>query len=184
MSAFLKFEFSILDGIQNIFACPFMDKLMVAISWLGNAGIIWILCGIAMLFFKRTRKYGIFVFAGLLCCELFGNQIIKNIVCRPRPCHIANVALLIDMPRGFSFPSGHTFSSFVAATVIAKCDRRLGYAALTFASLIAFSRMYLYVHFPTDVLAGVACGIFFAFLTVYVGNIIAKKIKQRKENKA
>ena len=112
---------------------------------------------------------------------LFGNQIIKNIVCRPRPCHIANVPLLIDMPRGFSFPSGHTFSSFVAATVIAKCDRRFGYAALTFASLIAFSRMYLYVHFPTDVLAGVACGIFFAFLTVYVGNIIAKKIEQELE---
>ncbi|MBO7150415.1 MAG: phosphatase PAP2 family protein [Clostridia bacterium] len=179
----MKFEFSILDGIRNALGCPFMDKLMVFISTLGNGGVLWILCGVLMLFFKRTRKYGFFVFAGLLCCELFGNQIIKNIVCRPRPCHIANVSLLIDMPRGFSFPSGHTFSSFVAATVIAKCDRRFGYASIPMAALIAFSRLYLYVHFPTDILGGIAFGIGFALLSVYVGNLIVKKIETKRAQK-
>lgn len=186
MSRFLEFEFSVLDKIQLWLAGPFMDKLMVFITRLGNGGMLWIACGVAMLFFKRTRKYGIFVFIGLLCNELLGNQIIKNIVQRARPCHIKEgMELLVKMPRGYSFPSGHTFSSFVAATVIFRCDRRFGSAALVVASLIAFSRLYLYVHFPTDVLAGAALGIGLGVAVVHVGNIVAQKIADKiKENKS
>ena len=96
----------------------------------------------------------------LLVCVLAGNLLLKNVVARPRPCDvIPEMPLLIPQPQSFSFPSGHTMSSFAAATVLLFASWKWGIAAYAMAGVVGFSRVYLFVHYPTDVLAGVALGI-------------------------
>lgn len=171
------FEFGILQGIQNVFGCSFMDWLMTFLSAIGNAGIIWIVCGVALVFSKKYRNSGIMLLIGLLLCLLVGNLLLKNVIGRPRPCWIENVEMLISVPSDFSFPSGHTYSSFVAAFVMFDANRRFGVIALMVAILIAFSRMYLFVHFPTDIVGGIVL----AFL-IYAGMKLILKLKSRKVN--
>ncbi len=155
------FELEILKSIHNIFGCGFMDFLMPIISMLGNGGFIWILSAVIFLCVKKHRKVGIMIFVGLLLGLIFGNVILKNVLARPRPCWIDPVLpLLIENPADFSHPSGHTLSSFIAAFILLKTDRRFGYVAMCFAVLIAFSRLYLFVHFPTDILGGIVLAYF------------------------
>ena len=90
----------------------------------------------------------------------WGNACLKNLIARPRPCWLdSSVQLLIANPADYSFPSGHTLSSVIGATGLTKTNRRFGYAAIPLAALIAFSRLYLYVHFPSDVLAAAVLGV-------------------------
>ena len=97
---------------------------------------------------------------GLAVGVLVGNVFLKNFVARPRPCWLdSSVRLLIANPTDYSFPSGHTLSSVIGATILTKTNRRFGYAAIPLAALIAFSRLYLYVHFPSDVLAAAVLGV-------------------------
>lgn len=150
------FEIEILKFIQSILGCEFMDFLMPKISALGNGGFIWILCAAILVCTKKYRRCGITMLAGMLAGLLVGNLLLKNIIARPRPCWIESTyPLLIENPTDFSHPSGHTLSSFIAAFILNKTDKRFGYAAIPLACLIAFSRIYLFVHFPTDILAGV-----------------------------
>lgn len=96
---------------------------------------------------------------GLVCSAVVGNLILKNLVARSRPFSLnTTVNLLISAPTDYSFPSGHTMASFVAAMILYHTDKRLGIPALMLAFLIAFSRLYLYVHFPSDVIAGALIG--------------------------
>ena len=91
---------------------------------------------------------------------LIGNVALKNWVARPRPCWLdPNVPLLIDLPKDYSFPSGHTLASVIAAAALTRANRKFGWIAMPLAALIAFSRLYLFVHFPSDVLASVALGL-------------------------
>ncbi len=150
------FEIEILKSIQSLIGCGFMDFLMSTLSKLGNGGFIWIIWSIALLFTKKYRKCGILMLIGMLTGLLIGNGILKNLMARPRPCWIENTyPLLIENPADFSHPSGHTLSSFIAAFVLARSDKRFGYVAFPIAALIAFSRLYLFVHFPTDILSGI-----------------------------
>ena len=145
----------------------FLDPLMIGVSALGNGGAIWLLTAAVLLLFRKTRKCGTLMLLSMAACFLLGNLCIKNLVQRPRPCQIDTaVALLIPVPGEYSFPSGHTLHSFTAAVMIFLHHRRAGIAALLFAALIAFSRMYLFVHFPTDILGGMVLGIAVA-LAVY-----------------
>lgn len=165
-------DMSILDGIQGSLKCAFMDVFMPIITFLGNYGIIWLLCVAVMLVFRKHRICGICMLAALVLSLLVCNLILKNLVARIRPCDVkAGFELLIAHPSGFSFPSGHSASSFAAATAIFMCGRRLGAAALVLAALIAFSRLYLFVHYPTDVLCG-------AILGVALGIIAAVTVKR------
>lgn len=151
-------DFSILDGIQTI-RCPFLDFLMPLITMLGDNGIFWIAVSIALLFFRKYRTCGIASLGSLLTGVLIGNVLIKNLVMRDRPCWInETINMLIEIPLDYSFPSGHTTASFTAATVIFLHDKRLGIPAYIIAVAVAFSRMYLYVHFPTDILVGAILG--------------------------
>lgn len=166
-----SFDMSILEYIQNTFRCTFLDHIMAALSYMGEAGAIWILAGIIMLFFKKTRLMGVMALTAMAVGYLVGELGIKNLVCRPRPFVVnPDVALNIALPSGYSFPSGHSCSSFAAATVIFLRDKRYGIPALVLASLIAFSRLYNFVHFPSDVLCGILLGIFCALMTVLVYN--------------
>ena len=119
-----------------------MDFLMPKITLLGNGGAIWILAALILLCTKKYRRQGILLLAGLIAGVLVGNICLKNLIARPRPCWLdSSVQLLIANPTDYSFPSGHTLSSVIGATVLTKTNRRFGYAAIPLAALIAFSRL-------------------------------------------
>lgn len=142
---------------------------MIFLSGIGNYGLVWLVIAAGLLISKKHRRWGFVLLCALAVTTLAGEFVIKNIVCRPRP-FVANntLSLLIPEPSGFSFPSVHSAAAFCAATVLWKVNRRAGGVSFVLAALIAFSRMYLYVHFPTDVLAGVVLGVVCALLTVRV----------------
>lgn len=149
-------DFTILDFIQAHLACAFLDAFMPFISFLGNGGMIWLLWGLVLLCTKRYRKQGLMVLLGLAIGFILGNLILKPLIARPRPCWLnGSFPLLINCPRDFSFPSGHTLSSFIAALLLTKTNRKFGYAAIPLACLMAFSRLYLYVHYPSDILGAI-----------------------------
>ena len=155
-----ELDFSLLYWIQAHVRCPFLDGLMPKISRMGDYGIIWILVAVLMLLTERHRRGGITLAAGLVCSPLIGNLLLKPLVARPRPCWLdETVVLLVASPKDYSFPSGHSLCAFIAAVILLRYDRRFGIPALILAVLIAFSRLYLFVHFPSDVLAGILLGI-------------------------
>ena len=152
-------ELKILDWLQTI-RTPIGDALMCFITSLGNVGAIWIVLAVVLIAIPKTRKSGIIVAAALIIDAALCSGILKNVFCRIRPFDVNTaVQVLITKPRDFSFPLGHTSASFAAATALylAK-ERKLFATTLVLACLIAFSRMYLYVHYPTDVLAGALLG--------------------------
>ena len=166
----MALDWGILHWIQNNITCPFLDAVVPKLTMLGNAGIIWILAGVLLLCTKKYRRQGALVLMGLLVGLLVGNVALKHLVARSRPCWLdPSVQLLIATPTDYSFPSGHTLSSVIGATILTKTDRRFGYAAIPLAALIAFSRLYLYVHFPSDVLAAAVLGVLIGKVSDRVG---------------
>ena len=155
----MNIEFAILDWIQEHLSCPLMDWLMVFFSRLGDSGLIWIIITIILLIPRKTRRYGLTCALSLLFSRLLCNLGLKPLVMRERPFAGKELELLVETPQDFSFPSGHTSSSFAAATALSSHGRSWGIPAYILAVLIAFSRLYLYVHFPSDVIAGAAVGI-------------------------
>lgn len=176
----MDWEFFILDGIQTNIRTEALDFIMKSISFMGKLSLIWIIIAVVSLCFKKTRGFGITLSADLIMNLLLGNVIIKKIVQRPRPCWMNNtVELIVSMPKDTSFPSGHTMFAFGAATIIFLYNKWLGIAAYIFAILMGFSRMYLYVHFPTDVLFGGLFGIVFAIAVYYLEKILFRPDKPR-----
>lgn len=155
----MNWEFVFLDFIYQHLYHPISNTFMIFITYLGEFGWLWILWALLLLCKKKYRSYGILMLCSLLLTFLIGEICLKNIVGRVRPCDVqASLSILIPRPDGFSFPSGHAASSFTAAVILFHANRKWGICALVLASLIAFSRIYLYVHFPTDVLAGICLG--------------------------
>lgn len=152
----MNIDFLILDFIKDNFANPVFDFLMPKITVLGNGGLIWIIVTVVLLAIPKYRKGGMVLAIGLAAGLIIGNLTLKPLIARTRPFDLAEgIELLITAPTDFSFPSGHTLSSFIAAFVLSMIDKRFGYVAIPLAILIAFSRLYLYVHFPSDVLGGI-----------------------------
>ena len=171
-------ELRFLDFLQTIHT-PLLDKILAFINSLGNAGIIWIVLAVVLLILPKTRKTGIIVAAALLADLVLCNLILKNLVARVRPYDVNTaIAILIKKPLDFSFPSGHTAASFAAMTALFLAKMKKAWiAALILAILIAFSRLYFYVHYPTDVLGGIVVGI----LSGVLGYAIVEKLgKLRK----
>lgn len=163
-----RLDFSVLYAIQDALRCGFFDFLMPKITWLGNGGLIWILAAAVLLCIRKRRRYGVLLLIGLALGLLIGNIILKNAAARPRPCWLdPTVQLLIRAPRDYSFPSGHTMASVIGATVLTGADRRFAPIAIPLAALIAFSRLYLFVHFPSDVLAAVVIGLAIGGLVLF-----------------
>lgn len=176
-----QLDFSVLYWIQEHLRCGVLDFLMPKITFLGNAGLIWLFTAAVLLLLPKYRRVGIYLLAGLAASVLVGNVALKHLVARPRPCWLdETVKLLISVPTDYSFPSGHTLASVISATVLARADRRFGAAAIPLAALIAVSRLYLFVHFPTDVLTSVVLGIAIG-LTVPLGvDFVFRKLKARR----
>ena len=157
-------DFAILDFIQNYFTNGIMDFIMKFVTRLGDGGLLWIIVAVVLLCFKKTRKVGIFVAVSLILTAIIGNVILKNIFQRVRPFIEANHTIIINPPGGFSFPSGHTSSSFAAAAALGIGYKKYAPYFYVLAVLIGFSRLYLYVHYPSDVLVGAILGIGIALI--------------------
>ena len=161
----MNIELSILDWIQTLHT-PFLDKIMVFITSLGDAGIIWIMLSIVLLLIPKTSKSGAVMVVALVVDVLLCNIVLKNLVARTRPYDVnTGVHLLVAKLHDYSFPSGHTAASFASVTALYLAgEKKLWKFALVLACLIAISRLYLYVHYPTDVLGGILFGVISGYL--------------------
>ena len=172
-------EFRILDALQQIHT-PVLTAVMKAVTALGDGGIVWIILAVVLLLIPKTRKTGSVVAIALILDLIICNGILKNLVARTRPYDIqTTVKILIHKPSDYSFPSGHTAAAFAATMGLyfAKDrDRRLWIPALILSVLIVFSRLYFYVHYPTDILGGVLIGT----LCGYLGAKIVEKYTKNR----
>ena len=176
----MSIDQSILYWIHDNLSCGVLDVLMPKLTLLGSGGAVWLLAAGGLLCTKKYRRQGVILLAGLAVGVLVGNVCLKNLIARPRPCWLDDsVKLLISMPTDYSFPSGHTLSSVIGATVLTKTDRRFGWAAIPLAVIIAFSRLYLYVHYPSDILAGTVLGVVIGLAVYYLG---MRRCKCHSEN--
>ncbi|HMM06131.1 MAG TPA: phosphatase PAP2 family protein [Clostridiales bacterium] len=168
-------DIGILYWLQDHVVCSFLTPLMKTVTTMGNGGIFWILMCLILMIPKSTRKIGMIAALSLAFVAIFNNLILKNIVARPRPFTYADIELLIAAPKGYSFPSGHAASSFATATAVFLGNKRVGAIALVLAALVAFSRMYFFVHFPSDVLVGSLEGILAAIVISKIVDYAMKK---------
>ena len=159
-----------LDGeilllIQRYLRTDMLTPFMKSVTFLGNGGWFWILCAVVLLAVPKTRKTGYAAALSLIFGAIVTNLLLKNIVARPRP--FAEIEALI--PMDFSFPSGHTTASFAVALVMLRMlPKKFGIPAVVLAALVAFSRLYLGVHYPTDVLTGFVIALVGSMLSVWI----------------
>ena len=204
--SFLNFDLSVFQWIQSV-QNEILDALMVGITTLGNGGAAFIAIGLALLFTKKYRKAGLAVLVALLVMLLCNDLFLKEFFARPRPFNLFETnpekytfwgkgyiyPELISKPTSFSFPSGHTASAFAAAIALLWHNRKFGIPTTIFAALMGFSRIYVEVHYCTDILAGVVSGTICAFVAVlivkYLFPVVDKgfdklcsKIKKNKSN--
>ncbi|MHC1719983.1 MAG: phosphatase PAP2 family protein [Clostridiaceae bacterium] len=167
MNEFNTLDYNLLIQIHNLTSNNFFDHIMPGISAMGNFGAIWILISLILIIRKEYRMVGIMCILAVIITTIAGEGIIKHLVQRPRPfVQFPSIQLLISEPATYSFPSGHTASSFAVAFVIADRIRKAALPVFVMASAIAFSRIYLMVHYPTDIIAAVLLGFICAKLTV------------------
>ena len=162
MEWLLEMDGKLLLWLKEVFSHPVMDEVMIFVSRLGNKGFIWIAIGVLFLLFgfrnKIWRSRGFLVLFSLAANFLACNVVLKPLIDRTRPYYVLDYTPLIPPVGDPSFPSGHTSASFAAATAIYAINKKWGIAAYAFAAVMGFSRLYLGVHFPTDVLAGALVG--------------------------
>lgn len=176
----VAFDLPILDWIQANLKSDLLDTVMPIITLFGDGGVFWIAIAVLLLCIPKTRKIGLGMGFALLMGLVVCNITLKPLVGRIRPYDLqeqlgVTIPLLTDRMHDYSFPSGHTIASFEASVVLLKNNKWMGIPAVILAVLIAFSRLYLYVHYPTDVIFSVFAGILFAFL----GDALANKVVTR-----
>ncbi len=175
------FEMGILYAIQNIHTV-FQDKFfLILMDVTGSYGQLWAFLAVVLLFFKKTRKIGFTVLVSYALVFLCGQFVLKDLIARPRPCHIdETVALLVSRPSSYSCPSTHSGWAFAAAASVFAWNKKYGIITCVVALLVAFGRLYLFVHFPTDVLFGIALGVGFAVAAYYTVKAVSDRISERK----
>ena len=191
------FDLPILNWIQAHLQSTVLDFIMPYITILGDAGIFWIACAVILMLIPKHRKAGFSMGIALIFGVVVCNMILKPLVGRIRPYNynlevlklqwqdfLVHGKLLVETPHDFSFPSGHTIASFEASVALYKNNKRLGIPALILASLISFSRMYLYVHYPTDVIASVILGTVFALIANWIVHSIFAKLSRPQRRAA
>ena len=170
----VSFDLPILDWIAANLWCPVLDTLMPIITTFGDGGIFWIAIAVILMFTKNHRKTGLSMAFALIMGLLVCNIILKPGVARIRPYDFQlqyfarEIQLIAGGMHDFSFPSGHTIASFEACTALMLGNKKFGIPATVLAVLIAFSRLYLYVHYPTDVITSIILGTLFGILGTYL----------------
>lgn len=172
----MDLEFKILHWFYSLHN-PILDKIAIFVTKLGSGGIFWIvLTAVMLILSKKSKKPALTSALALFLSVIMVNFVLKNTVARPRPCWIdRSIPMLVKIPKDFSFPSGHSSASFASATAIFYYYRKQGILLYIIAILIALSRLYLFVHFPTDVLCGTLIGIIDGIFAKFIMKFIYKK---------
>ena len=185
--ALTQWELSLLHRIADM-ATDAGSVIWSAITYFGESGIFWIALSLILMLFKKTRRAGFSMGLALLIGVIVGNGILKNVIGRPRPYTtdptLSHRLVFGEMTKDFSFPSGHTLASFEAATALFIRHKKWGIAALVLAFFISVSRLFLLVHYPTDLVAGAVLGILFAYLASRTVDLIWKKVAEKQEQNA
>ena len=171
-------ELGILETLQT-WHTPVWDTIMKSVTFLGDKGWFWIVVALALCCFRKTRKMGMTAMIAMIFGLIIGNGILKNVIGRDRPYWLDDVIrsnLIVKELSDYSFPSGHTQASFAAAVSFFFYDKKWGSAAMLLAFLIGFSRLYIGVHFPTDVLAGAILGTAFAYAARPLAKMAYRKL--------
>ena len=181
ISVLQNIDNSILLFIKNNMHSYIMDKAMVTITSLGNGGVVWIIIAVLLIINKKYRKIGFIVLGALTISAVLGEGILKHLIQRIRPCaDIPAINMLITKPLSYSFPSGHSASSFAGAAVLSNYFKKYKFVFFGLAFLIAFSRLYLYVHYPTDVLAGIILGLLCSKVSIILSQYITERIDKNE----
>ncbi len=180
MDLILGFDLSVLNFIYDNIRCTFLDILMPLITLFGESGIFYICITLGLMIYKKTRKTGFMLAMSLILGLLVCNVMLKPLVARPRPYTVrTDVIMLVEALNDYSFPSGHTVAAFEAATVMVIRNRIAGIIFTVLAVFIAFSRLYLYVHYPTDILAGIVIGVISGIVSCTIVNAIYNRKSKR-----
>lgn len=176
-------DVAMLTGLRDVFDSPVLDKCMIFITKLGDGGLIWIAIAILLMLFGNKkypwRTWGLTLALCLAATALFCNGILKPMVARMRPYDLLGYEILVARLGDFSFPSGHTAAAFASATAIYSMNKKWGTSTFVLAAFMGFSRLYLGVHYPSDVLAGAFLGWFIATITIFAFRRFALKNKSR-----
>lgn len=203
LESIYHFDWNVFKFVEEHLWNPVFDVISKVITLSGENGIIWVLFALAFLiagFVKKNDKYkkvAVAVVVSLLFMEVANNLVIKELIARVRPFNFDwkqyawggdfNFPEIVSRPKSWSFPSGHSSSSFAAAFAIFWYDKKKGVPALIYAALLAFSRVYVHVHYCTDIIAGAIVGIIYALIgiliTKYIYDFIEKKVFSKVENK-
>lgn len=176
MNVLNALEVGILHRLNDIISCDFLDLVMPIVTHLGDAGFIWIVLALILICFKKTRKAGMSMGIALVLGLIIGNLTLKPLVARVRPYDFdTSIMLLIPKESDLSFPSGHTLASFEGAFALFLRHRRAGIFAIVLAFMIAFSRLYLMVHYPSDVICGMVLGVILAYVATKITDKISKR---------
>lgn len=179
-------ELSILHAIQQLHS-PVLDQVMITVfnTLVGPLGQLWLVVGAILLIIPKTRKCGAAVLLSYALSFLIGNEWLKDFIARPRPCAVDDTVLMIvKKPSSFSCPSVHTYLAFSSAMAIWHYFKKAGIGVFVFAALVGFSRMYFFVHYPTDVLFGAVLGIVTAWAVCLVLDRVctaAKDVWERRK---
>ena len=180
-------DFNILFWIQDFIRNDVLDVIIPIYTSLGEDGIIWIVLGLVLLIPKKYRKTGIMVLAALLVMLVVNNIVLKNLIARPRPCWTyPEMVQLVHNPSSYSFPSGHTTSAFAVAFTIFSQHKKLGKVIIVMAAIMAFTRLYVFVHFPTDIYGGILVAAAITTFVCFMEKKISPKISeflQKRSNK-
>ncbi len=200
----MTWELAFLNWINEfLHGWDFLNVLLRYITALGDGGFIWFAIGIVLVCIKKTRACGLTMLAGMIVVSGLNNYVVKLIVQRPRPIDVAGGEQLrafaesvftpifsiggkgfFGIPTGYAFMSGHTVSSCLSASILFMYNKKIGIPAIVLGSLIALSRLYFGVHYPTDVLCGALFGIGGAFLVVFLSKKIVRSIEKKESLKS
>jgi len=163
--------------IQNHLRSPFLDKLFVFITYLGGPVNIFIIIGIIYFFLKNRREEGTAILLSLVLSAIIAVLILKKIINEPRPCDVdTSVILLVKRPYGQSLPSGHAAVTAAGATIFFIYKNKFRWLALLFTIVMCYTRMYLFVHYPLDVVTGLIVGVLSAFLAMYLLKYLPRRL--------
>lgn len=194
MEAILNFDLSVFRFVEDYIWNPVLDVIMPIITYLGEGGVVWIITALILLLTKKYRKCGVAMALGLIGSLVVVDWIIKPIVERPRPFNleawegIFNYPDLVSKPSSWSFPSGHSSSSLAASVALLCTNKKFGIPAVILGVLIAFSRIYVHVHYPTDVIVGILVGAILGVVAGFIANryypSLENKIRDKRAAKA
>lgn len=206
MESILNFDLAVFEWITESLRNAVLDTVMTAYTHLGEGGIIWIVLGAVLLIPKKTRKAGIAVLMSIAVMKIFNNLLLKNPIARPRPFNLLTdwegikefpelaarwakgyvYPELVGYPSSWSFPSGHTAAAFAAATGLTLATKKMsvGIPMFVAAALMGFTRVYLHVHYCTDVIGGAVAGIVYGVAGYFIAVLLYKFISEKLSKNA